>query len=140
MLCIWEQPLYLEYNHDLTSRQTTSNLNWPVQGKPDEKSFKIWRSYVKRCFTNSETSQTTSLGTWNLLEVMRISPRKGYFDTSDDTVYITTLTGVFYSYKIFEKSRTRGIFYNHDPTEHTKVPEGAIPIDIFNQPESSTFQ
>jgi hypothetical protein len=133
------QPLYLEYNHNLTTRQTTSNLNWTVQGKPDEKSFKIWRRYVKRCFKKSETNQITSLGTWNLSEVMRISPRKGYFDTSDDTIYITASTGAFYSYKTFEKSRTRGRFHNYDPIELTKVPKEAIPVDIFNQPESSMF-
>jgi hypothetical protein len=134
------QPIYLEYNHDLSSRQTTSNLNWTVQGKPDEKSFKIWRRYVKRCSMNSATKQTKPLGTWNLSEVIRISPRNSYFDKSDKTIYIPAAIGVYYSFKTFDISRTCGRFDNQNPTEHAEVPEGAIPADIFNQSEPVMFQ
>jgi hypothetical protein len=44
------QPVYLEYNHDPLSRQSSSNLHWQVQGKPDEKSFKIWRRFINNAF------------------------------------------------------------------------------------------
>jgi hypothetical protein len=56
------QPMYLEYNHSTLPCQTKSNFNWPVQGKPDESSFKIWKRYVKLCFTNSENKSIPPLG------------------------------------------------------------------------------
>jgi hypothetical protein len=82
------QHLYTEYNHDLSSRQTKSNLNWPVQGKPDEKSFKTWKRFVRLCFTNTETKRPIPLGVWNVAEVIRVSPRKGYFHKSEAIIYI----------------------------------------------------
>jgi hypothetical protein len=37
------QPIFLEYHHETLVRHSTSNLNWPIQNTPNEKSFKIWK-------------------------------------------------------------------------------------------------
>lgn len=54
------QPIFMEYNHSTLKRQSSSLLNWPIQGKPDENSFKIWKQYLKQCFINPENHQTPS--------------------------------------------------------------------------------
>jgi hypothetical protein len=55
------QPIFLEYHHERLVRQSASNLKWPVQNKPDERSFKIWKRCIKLCFKNSETKQASPL-------------------------------------------------------------------------------
>jgi hypothetical protein len=89
---------------------------------------------------NSETKRPIPLGAWNLSEVTRISPRKGYFDKSNSTIYIPTQKVSYNSYKTFDISRTSGGFYERNSTEQAEVSEGAVPADIFNQTESVTFQ
>jgi hypothetical protein len=60
------QPLFLEYNHSTVVRQSSSSLNWPIQEKPDERIFKIWKRFLKQCFVNQDKHQISPLGPWDI--------------------------------------------------------------------------
>jgi hypothetical protein len=42
------QLCFLEYNHSPITRQSSSNVNWPIQGKQDERSSKVWKRFIKQ--------------------------------------------------------------------------------------------
>jgi hypothetical protein len=50
------QPIYLEYEHSGMTSQNRSNLNWPLQGKPDKASFNIWKRYIKNSLSTLITT------------------------------------------------------------------------------------
>jgi hypothetical protein len=81
------QPVYLEYNHDTLVRQSSMTLNWPIQDKPDEVSFKIWKRYIKLCFLKTDSNRITQLGAWNVTEVIKMSPRHGLFKQANRSIY-----------------------------------------------------
>jgi hypothetical protein len=60
----------------MLQRNLESKLQWPIQGKPDEKSFQIWKQYVSLCFLNHNNHQPTKLGTWDIQENIRTLPQK----------------------------------------------------------------
>jgi hypothetical protein len=84
------QPVYLEYNHDSLVRQSMTTLNCPIQGKPDEAGFKIWRRYIKMCFMDKENKRVNPLGAWDIKEVIQISHHQGYFSNANKEIYIYT--------------------------------------------------
>jgi hypothetical protein len=60
------QPYFLTFKHEILTRQSSSNLNWPVQSKPDAASFKIWTRCIKSSFINRENHQIPVLSQWKL--------------------------------------------------------------------------
>jgi hypothetical protein len=82
------QPYYLEYEHAEIPKQSKTNLNWPEQGKPDKISFRIWKRYLRLCFLSEMTYCPKPMGTWNIKEILKTSPREAYYSTSELEVYI----------------------------------------------------
>jgi hypothetical protein len=131
------QAIYLDYTHSLSLSQTKSNLHWPVQGKPNEISFKIWKRYVKLCFMNSENKRSPHLGKWDISEVIKTSPRCGCYDKTNSNIYIPTATNNYIKYKAFNISRTSA---RYDPSTlgeiESLLPGEVVPIDMHEYPES----
>jgi hypothetical protein len=73
------QLCFLEYNHSPITRQSSSNVNWPMQGNQDERSSKVWKRFIKQCFINPDNHQLPPLGPWNTTEVNMTTPRLGYY-------------------------------------------------------------
>jgi hypothetical protein len=83
------QPIYLNYNHDLN---LYSKLNWPIQDKPNEVSFAIWRKYIKTCFITPSNTHIPPLGVWDLQAVLGTSPQQCYFSPAHNNIYISQPT------------------------------------------------
>jgi hypothetical protein len=135
------QPVYLEYNHDTLVRQSSTTLNWPIQDKPDVASFKIWSMYIRLCFTNSENKRTKQIGAWNVAEVIRTSPRHGYYSHRSKEIYIPVGKDSYNTHQAFEIKRMSG---RYDPNQVKKkaseLPKDAIPEDFYEYPESIFFK
>jgi hypothetical protein len=96
------QPIYLEYNHSNLTKHSKTTMKWPNQGKPDRSSFNVWKKYIKQCFINSKNKQIASLGAWDIEEVLRISPRWGYYSNDKQTIYIPIPQNKFQSFQAYD--------------------------------------
>jgi hypothetical protein len=124
----------MEYHHESMMSQSQSKLNWPVQGKPDETSFRIWKRYIKLCFINPDSSQTPSMGEWNIPEILKISPRYGYYDSTKQHIHIPVDDNRFHKYTAFDINRRSGKYNPKDPFKIKKqLPKGVTPVDIYNR-------
>jgi hypothetical protein len=65
------KPYYLEYDHDKLPRNRSPNISWPVQGKPDEATFRIWKRYLRSCFLNYNNHRPPTLGAWDIPEILQ---------------------------------------------------------------------
>jgi ribonuclease HI len=135
------QPVYLEYNHDHLVRQSSTTLNWPLQDKPDATSFKIWKRYVKLCFMNTETKRIKQLGSWNVSEVIRTSPRHGYYLQTSKEIFIPIGDDKYNKHQAFEVRRTSGRYYpNQVKVNGCNLPKGVIPADFYEYHDSVLFK
>jgi hypothetical protein len=85
------QPYYVEYN-PTSIRQQKSKINWPIQAKPDEASFKIWKHRIKACFIKPENKNLLPLGAWDIQTVEQMTPDSHTFRSEiTPSIYHTTL-------------------------------------------------
>jgi hypothetical protein len=64
------QPHFLVYDHGMQPRQSSSNLNWPIQYKPDKASFNLWMQCIQACYINLFNKKISNLDHWDLGEVL----------------------------------------------------------------------
>jgi hypothetical protein len=125
------QPQYLTYNHDLSCTQSTSNLIWPNQGKPNETSFSIWRKYIKLCFINPSNGRIPPLGKWDLEAVLSSSPLKCYFNTSEHAIYIQQPAAGYNMYPAIFNCREQVNIPRHQAHRQVRtLPQDSIPTDL----------
>jgi hypothetical protein len=124
------QPYYLEYN-PTTTRQTTTKLIWPIQAKPDELSFKVWKRYINSCFLypNNKCKQT---GTWIMDAIEETSPRLSYISTQSHHIYITQSNGKYHKHTA---TSIRQHSANYDATTYQivdMIPKDCIPAYMYS--------
>jgi hypothetical protein len=131
------QPILLENNHSTLVRQSSSTLHWPKQGKPDVSSFKVWKRFLKKCFINPDIHQLPSMGPWNIDEVLRITPRYGYYSKIEKEIYILAGSS-FHTHEAYDIGRTSARFDpNQSSSMLTILPADSIPVDIYLYPIST---
>jgi hypothetical protein len=132
------QPFYLEYDHSTLAKPSQSTLNWPIQGKPDRKSFIIWKRYLKQCFLNPENKQIPQLGAWDIQEIQQTSPRYGYYSKNKRQIFIPIPQHKFKCFKAYDIQRKSA---RYDPTmvveTTTLLPNDAVPVDPYKYPDST---
>jgi hypothetical protein len=101
----------------MLQRNLESKLQWPIQGKPDEKSFQIWKQYVSLCFLNHNNHQPTKLGTWDIQENIRTLPQKAYYHQIESEICITNQEG---GYSQFEAQDIGQSSACYDPCSTSK--------------------
>jgi hypothetical protein len=131
----------MEYDHDKHQRTTTTNLNWPIQGKPDTISFNKWRKYIKLCFLNANNHRPNPLGGWDINEILTTSPRTAYYHQSESIVYIPNGAGTFNVHEVYEIGR-QSARYDPDKTTQNEptVSLEAIPIDTYKYSDDVLFK
>jgi hypothetical protein len=130
-------PYYLEYEHDKNSNNIQSTLNWPLQGKPDETSFKIWKRYLRLCFLNNNNHRPQPLGSWDIQEIQRISPRHAYYLQSEQAVYTKHTEGGYDKFVAYNIGRSSASYDPNQLSQRTsELPQEVIPIDTYKYPES----
>jgi Reverse transcriptase (RNA-dependent DNA polymerase) len=126
------QPYFMEYNHENNPCQNRSTLNWPVQAKPDENSFKLWRRSIKAAFINKYNNHISNLGQWNLPAVLQYAPRLAYYQHSEHTIYLASSSSTFTKHPANETSRTSATFSQEPSGDSlTTIPEDCIPADLY---------
>jgi hypothetical protein len=131
------QTCFMEVNHSSIIDQSLSSLTWPVQGKQDETSFKIWKQFLKQCFINPDNQQIPAMGQWDIKEVLQTTPRHGYYSATKKEIYIKT-GSTFTNYDAYDIGITSARYNPSQPLPTIpKIPTTSILVDLYEYSKST---
>jgi hypothetical protein len=78
--------------------------------------------------TNTENHQIKPIGAWDIEEVIRTSPRHGYYSKAMEDIYIPVDKKVYHCHKAFNIRQTSSRYHPNQIKGRTRVlPNDAIP-------------
>ena len=126
----WHHPNKHNYNH-----QRRSNLNWPHQGLPSVKCFKVWEKFLSAGFGLNPKKENGKikykLGNWFPASIHPINTWAGYYSKTTNNLYKTEQHHYNIHQSIARERRKQ--HFSHNVMEICQeLPPDAIPVTMLS--------
>ena len=122
--------------HHNFNYQRSSDLNWPTQGMPSTKCFKIWIRFLKEAFgvnTAGYIRRSWILGKWQVIQSKSLNTWAAYYSYQQKALYRTE-DYHFDIHKELHRDRRECAFERRSHNICTFIPQDATPVMIVGVP------